>query len=154
MTKRQSRLIALLMIVFAIGLICYVASATLLVAFGIKLLRDTYVYNTTLNSAPFSIGGVVDMIYFIVPAIILLVIGKVVQKKQIEIQHYEKIHINYLGKYMRIVTYMETYPTKISDVINVKVVKEAETSDLIKMDETEIACILDKNEFWENNTEN
>ena len=22
------------------------------------------------------------------------------------------------------------------------------------MDETEIACILDKNEFWENNTEN
>ena len=36
---------------------------------------------------------------------------------------------------MRIVTYMETYPTKISDVINVKVVKEAETSDLIKMDE-------------------
>ena len=48
---------------------------------------------------------------------------------------------------MRIVTYMETYPTKISDVINVKVVKEAETSDLIKMDETEIACILDKNEF-------
>lgn len=55
---------------------------------------------------------------------------------------------------MRIVTYMETYPTKISDVINVKVVKEAETSDLIKMDETEIACILDKNEFWENNTEN
>ena len=55
---------------------------------------------------------------------------------------------------MRIVTYMETYPTQISDVINVKVVKEAETSDLIKMDETEIACILDKNEFWENNTEN
>lgn len=55
---------------------------------------------------------------------------------------------------MRIVTYMETYPTKISDVINVKVVKEAETSDLIKMDETEIACILDQNEFWENNTEN
>ena len=55
---------------------------------------------------------------------------------------------------MRIVTYMETYPTKISDVINVKVVKEVETSDLIKMDETEIACILDKNEFWENNTEN
>lgn len=55
---------------------------------------------------------------------------------------------------MRIVTYMETYPTQISDVINVKVVKEAETSDLIKMDETEIACILDQNEFWENNTEN
>ena len=38
-------------------------------------------------------------------------------------------------------------PTKISDVINVKVVKEVETSDLIKMDETEIACILEKNEF-------
>ena len=55
---------------------------------------------------------------------------------------------------MRIVTYMETYPTKISDVINVKVVKEAETSDLIKMDEAEIACILDQNEFWEYNTEN
>ena len=55
---------------------------------------------------------------------------------------------------MRIVTYMETYSTQISDVINVKVVKEVETSDLIKMDETEIACILDKNEFWENNTEN
>ena len=49
---------------------------------------------------------------------------------------------------------METYPAQIGDVINIKVVKEVETSDLIKMDETEIACILDKNEFWENNTEN
>ena len=128
MTKRRSRLIALLMIIFAIGFICYalgypekawpwpnwitniiyfiyvsfaiifliapfengkllfnktcyVISATLLVAFVIKLLRDIYVYNTTLNSAPFYIWLVVDMIYFIVPAIILLVIGKVVQKK-------------------------------------------------------------------------
>ena len=61
--------------------ICYVISTTLLVAFVIKLLRDTYVYNTTLNSAPFYIWVVVDIIYFIIPAIILLVIGKVVQKK-------------------------------------------------------------------------
>ena len=127
MTKRRSRLIALLMIIFAMGFICYalghperawpwpnwitniiyfiymafaiifliapfengkllfnkicyVISTTLLVAFVIKLLRDIYVYNTTLNSAPFYIWLVVDMIYFIVPAIILLVIGKVVQK--------------------------------------------------------------------------
>lgn len=128
MTKRQSRLIALLMIIFAIGFICYalghpekawlwpnwitnflyliyiafaiifltapfengkllfdkicnVTSIILLVAFGIKLLRDTYIYNTTLNSAPFYIWVVVDVIYFIVPAIILVIIGKVVQKK-------------------------------------------------------------------------
>ena len=97
MTKRQSRLIALLMIIFAIGLICYALGHPekawpwpnwitniiyfIYMAFGIKLLRDTYVYNTTLNSAPFSIWVVVDMIYFMVPAIILLVIGKVVQKK-------------------------------------------------------------------------
>ena len=128
MTKRRSRLIALLMIIFAMGFICYalghperawpwpnwitniiyfiymafaiifliapfengkllfnkicyVISTTLLVAFVIKLLRDIYVYNTTLNSAPFYIWLLVDMIYFIVPAIVLLVIGKVVQKK-------------------------------------------------------------------------
>lgn len=129
MTKRQSRIIALLMIIAAIGFICYalghpekawpwpnwitniiyfvymafaiifliapfengklllykmcyVISKTLLVAFVIKLLRDIYVYNTTLNSAPFYIWIIVDMIYFIVPAIVLVIIGKVVQKKR------------------------------------------------------------------------
>jgi hypothetical protein len=60
--------------------ICHGISTILLVAFVIKLFRDIYVYHTTLNSAPFYIWLVVDMIYFIVPAIILLVIGKVVQK--------------------------------------------------------------------------
>ena len=47
---------------------------------------------------------------------------------------------------------METYPAQISDVISIKVVKEAK-SDLITMDETETAGILNRDEFWENETE-
>ncbi len=47
---------------------------------------------------------------------------------------------------------LETYPAQISDVISIKVVKEAK-SNLITMDETETAGILDRDEFWENVTE-
>ena len=128
MTKRQSRIIALIMIIAAIGFVCYAlghpegswpwpnwitnilyiiymlfmllffiapfengkliyykvfygVSVVLMFAFVIKLLRDIYVYNTTLNSAPFYIWIVVDIIYFVVPAIILFVIGKKIQRR-------------------------------------------------------------------------
>ena len=57
------------------------------------------------------------------------------------------IKIKYRG------TIMETYPAQIGDVISIKVVKEAETGESIKTDETEIACMLDRDEFWENTTE-
>ena len=57
------------------------------------------------------------------------------------------IKIKYRG------TIMETYPAQIGDVISIKVVKEAETGESIKTDETEIACMLDRDEFWDNTTE-
>ena len=63
---------------------CYAASSLLLLGFIIHTIVDYYrYYNTnTLTSAPFYLLVVVNIAYFIVPAIITLVIGIVVKCKQ------------------------------------------------------------------------
>lgn len=61
--------------------ICYGLSVILFVGFIIHTIIDYGRYNSTLNSAPFYIWIVLNAIYFIVPAIIALIVGLVIQKK-------------------------------------------------------------------------
>ena len=61
--------------------ICYGLSVLLFIGFIINTIIDYTRYNSTLNSAPFYLQIVVNAICFIVPAIILFVVGFVVKKK-------------------------------------------------------------------------
>ena len=61
--------------------ICYGLSVLLFIGFIINTIIDYARYNSTLNSAPFYLQIVVNAICFIVPAIILFVVGFVIKKK-------------------------------------------------------------------------
>ncbi|MBR3165294.1 MAG: hypothetical protein IKF16_03895 [Lachnospiraceae bacterium] len=61
--------------------ICYAVSAALTAAFVIKSIVDYRQYSTTLNSAPFYVWVLVNALYLLIPAIIVLVIGIIVKKK-------------------------------------------------------------------------
>lgn len=62
--------------------ICYALSALLLLGFIIKTIIDYSKYCSTLNSAPFYIWIIMNVIYFIVPAIVAFTIGAVLKKKR------------------------------------------------------------------------
>lgn len=57
-----------------------ILSAMAVVGFAVILLRDYRVYKTTLNSAPFYIWIIVDCLYFLIPAIILFISGRIFRK--------------------------------------------------------------------------
>lgn len=59
--------------------ICNIVAFILALSFLLKLARDAFVYNTTLNSAPFWIWVLVDMLYYLLPAAILFLLGRVVK---------------------------------------------------------------------------
>ena len=61
--------------------VCYTLSILLFLGFIINTLVDYIRYNNTLNSAPFYIWVAVNILYFIVPAFIALVIGLVLKRK-------------------------------------------------------------------------
>ena len=61
---------------------CYTLSVLLFFGFIINTILDYSRYNSTLNSAPFYIWIIVNMIYFLVPAITAFTIGVVLRKKQ------------------------------------------------------------------------
>ena len=61
---------------------CYTLSVLLFFGFIINTILDYSRYNNTLNSAPFYIWIIVNMIYFLVPAITAFIIGVVLRKKQ------------------------------------------------------------------------
>ena len=61
--------------------ICYGLSVLLFVGFIINTIIDYARYNSTLNSAPFYLQIVVNAICFIVPAIIVFVVGFIIKKK-------------------------------------------------------------------------
>ena len=61
--------------------ICYLISGILALAFIVKTAIDYGVYTTTLNSAPFYVWILINGLYFLVPALIPLVIGLVWQRK-------------------------------------------------------------------------
>lgn len=61
--------------------ICYGLSVLLFIGFIINTIIDYARYNSTLNSAPFYLQIIVNAICFIVPAIIVFVVGLVIKKK-------------------------------------------------------------------------
>ena len=65
-----------------IPMICYVVSAVLAIIFIIKSIFDYSNYSAIENSAPFSAWVLVNALYFIIPAIIVFVVGLIVKKKQ------------------------------------------------------------------------
>lgn len=62
--------------------LCCVISVLLLIGFIINTIVDYSRYNSTLNSAPFSLWILVNILCFIVPATIVFVIGAVIKKRQ------------------------------------------------------------------------
>lgn len=63
-------------------IVCYALSILLFLSFIIKSIVDYSQYNSTLNSAPFYIWIIANIVYFIVPAIIALIVGIVIKNKQ------------------------------------------------------------------------
>lgn len=63
-------------------IICNLISVLLMIAFFVKSIADYVQYSSSLNSAPFYIWIVVNAIYFIVPAMIVFVIGIIRKKRQ------------------------------------------------------------------------
>ena len=64
-----------------ISQLCYVISVLLLIGFVISTILDYGRYNGTLNSAPFYLWVLVNMLCFIISAIIALIVGLVIKKK-------------------------------------------------------------------------
>ena len=67
-----------------ISKICFLCSVLLVIGFFLKVTRDYVVYTTTLNSAPFTIWMVVDALYFILPALLVMIVGIIGKKKNSE----------------------------------------------------------------------
>ena len=59
-----------------------IVSAILVAVFVIRSIVDYTHYSSTLNSAPFCVWVLVNALYLIIPAIVLIVIGIVLKKKQ------------------------------------------------------------------------
>ena len=62
--------------------VCNALSVLLFLAFLINTIVDYIRYSSTLNSAPFYIWIIVNMLYFLVPAIVARLVGVVLRKKQ------------------------------------------------------------------------
>ncbi|MBR3082976.1 MAG: hypothetical protein IKH03_00160 [Oscillospiraceae bacterium] len=62
-------------------MVCNVVSMILVVLFAVKSIIDYTQYKTTLNSAPFYVWILLNALYFIIPAILVFVIGFIAKKK-------------------------------------------------------------------------
>lgn len=61
--------------------LCYVLSVLMCFGFVVNTAVDYRRYTTTLNSAPFSLWVAVNGICFLVPAIVVLVVGVIMNRK-------------------------------------------------------------------------
>ncbi len=59
----------------------YVVCIFLIIGFAIRLGIDYFKYDSLNNSAPFYVFVVERMVEFILPSIIVFIIGKIVKKK-------------------------------------------------------------------------
>ena len=64
--------------------ICFILSVTSVAGFFLKLLRDYVLYTSTLNSAPFLLWIVVNSLYYLVPALMLVIAGCAFRRKQMQ----------------------------------------------------------------------
>ena len=65
--------------------ICNIVALILTLSFPLRLVRDWFVYNTTLNSAPFWVWIAANAVLHLIPAAILFLIGqflKIVRNKK------------------------------------------------------------------------
>ena len=62
--------------------ICNIVAFILTLSFLLKLVRDWFVYSTTLNSAPFYLWVKVDAAYYLLPAACIFLVGRFVQVKK------------------------------------------------------------------------
>ena len=62
--------------------LCFIVSAVLAAVFCIHLVWERFRYGTTLNSAPFSLWVLADAVYFLVPALIVLIAGLVLRHRE------------------------------------------------------------------------
>ena len=62
--------------------VCYALSALLFLGFIVNTLIDYIRYDSTQNSAPFYTWIAVNALCFLVPALMALIIGTVLKKKQ------------------------------------------------------------------------
>ena len=60
----------------------FILSAVLAAVYVVKIPLDYHVYSTTLNSAPFWVWLLVNAVYFLVPALIALIIGWILGRKR------------------------------------------------------------------------
>lgn len=63
-----------------ISKICNIVSVALIIIFIIKSIIDYFQYSSIINSAPFYAWIIVNTLYFIVPAIVIFIIGIIVGK--------------------------------------------------------------------------
>lgn len=61
--------------------LCYVFSALAVAGFGLKVAWDWHIYTATLNSAPFRLFIMMDAVCFLLPAVLLLILGRYLRKK-------------------------------------------------------------------------
>ncbi len=61
--------------------ICNFISITLTVIFAVKSGIDYLQYSSIHNSAPFYLWILVNALYFIIPAIIIFIIGNIIRKR-------------------------------------------------------------------------
>jgi len=59
--------------------ICNVVAFIFALSFLLRLARDWTVYNTTLNSAPFSVWVLADAVQYLMPAAFVFLIGRIVK---------------------------------------------------------------------------
>lgn len=61
---------------------CNIVSIVLIVCFIAKTIFDYKRYSASLNSAPFSLWILVNAIYFVLPALIVFLLGIVLKKRK------------------------------------------------------------------------
>ena len=59
--------------------ICNIVAFIFALSFLLRLARDWNVYNTTLNSAPFSVWVLADAVQYLMPAAFVFLIGRIVK---------------------------------------------------------------------------
>lgn len=64
-----------------LGKICQIISVILIIIFVIKTILDYQYYQSTLNSAPFEVWILVNVVELILPAIICLLTGVILKHK-------------------------------------------------------------------------
>lgn len=62
--------------------ICNTVAFIFALSFVLKLVRDVFVYNTTLNSAPFYVWVMADAVQYLMPAAFMFLVSRVVKAKK------------------------------------------------------------------------